>query len=48
LYKSPQKQCKTLNVEIFDGEIPLMHKVLQAAKDAGVSAVIAADVSVSQ
>lgn len=42
------KTYLTLNVEIFDGEIPMMHKVLQAAKDAGVSAVIAADVSVIQ
>jgi putative protease len=35
-------------VEIFDGEIQQMHKILQAAKEAGVSAVIAADVSVIQ
>lgn len=42
------KTYLTLNVEIFDGEIELMHKVIQAARDAGVSAVIAADVSVIQ
>jgi U32 family peptidase len=46
--KNNVKTYLTLNVEIFDGEIPLMHQVLQAAKDAGVSAVIAADVSVIQ
>lgn len=42
------KTYLTLNVEIFDGEIQQMHKILQAAKEAGVSAVIAADVSVIQ
>ena len=46
--KNKVKTYLTLNVEIFDGEIQLMHEVLQAAKDAGVSAVIAADVSVIQ
>lgn len=38
----------TLNVEIFDGEISQMHEVLDAAYKAGVSAVIAADISVIQ
>jgi putative protease len=38
----------TLNVEIFDGEIQQMHEVLDAAHNAGVSAVIAADISVIQ
>jgi putative protease len=42
------KTYLTLNVEIFDGEIELMHKVVSTAKEAGVSAVIAADVSVIQ
>jgi len=42
------KSYLTLNVEIFDGEIVQMHEVLDAAKEAGVSAVIAADVSVIQ
>ena len=42
------KSYLTLNVEIFDGEISQMHEVLDAAKEAGVSAVIAADVSVIQ
>ncbi|MCG8523164.1 MAG: U32 family peptidase, partial [Pseudomonadales bacterium] len=42
------KTYLTLNVEIFDGEIQQMHGVIDAAKEAGVSAVIAADVSVIQ
>ncbi len=42
------KTYLTLNVEIFDGELTQMHEVLEAAKNAGVSAVIAADISVIQ
>ena len=42
------KTYLTLNVEIFDGEIQQMHDVLLAAKESGVSAVIAADISVIQ
>lgn len=42
------KTYLTLNVEIFDGEMQQMNGVLDAAKEAGVSAVIAADVSVIQ
>lgn len=42
------KTYLTMNVEIFDGELDKMHEVLDAAKQAGVSAVIAADVSVIQ
>ena len=42
------KTYLTLNVEIFDGEIQQMHEVLEAAKEAGVSAAIAADISVIQ
>lgn len=42
------KTYLTLNVEIFDGEVQQMHEVLDAAKKAGVSAVIAADISVIQ
>ncbi len=42
------KTYLTLNVEIFDGEMEQMHSVLDAAKEAGVSAVIAADISVIQ
>jgi len=40
------KTYLTLNVEIFDTERDQMHAVLDAAKAAGVSAVIAADISV--
>jgi U32 family peptidase len=40
------KTYLTLNVEIFDNETDQMHDVLDAAKKAGVSAVIAADISV--
>ncbi len=40
------KTYLTLNVEIFDTEADQMHAVLDAAKQAGVSAVIAADISV--
>jgi len=46
--KKGVKTYLTLNVEIFDGELQQMHEVLRAAKDAGVSAVIATDVSVIQ
>jgi putative protease len=46
--KNGVKTYLTLNVEIFDGEMEQMQGVLQAAKEAGVSAVIAADVSVIQ
>ncbi|PIF05951.1 MAG: collagenase-like protease [Draconibacterium sp.] len=42
------KTYLTLNVDIFDGELQQMHEVLQTAKNAGVSAVIAADISVIQ
>ncbi|RIH66269.1 U32 family peptidase [Mariniphaga sediminis] len=40
------KTYLTLNVEIFDNETEQMHEVLDTAKEAGVSAVIAADISV--
>lgn len=42
------KAYLTLNVEVFDSETGLMHEVLDAAKEAGISAVIAADISVIQ
>ncbi len=42
------KTYLTLNVEIFDTEMGLMHQVVTAAKEAGVSAVIASDISVIQ
>lgn len=40
------KTYLTLNVEVFDSEAEQMHEVLNAAREAGVSAVIAADISV--
>ena len=40
------KTYLTMNGEIFDNEAEQMNAVLDAAKDAGVSAVIAADISV--
>ncbi len=40
------KTYLTLNVEIFDNETDQIHAVIDAAKKAGVSAVIAADISV--
>lgn len=46
--KNGVKTYLTLNVEIFDGEMEQMQGVIRAAKEAGVSAVIAADVSVIQ
>lgn len=36
----------TLNTGVFDNESETMQRILQAAKDAGISAVIAADISV--
>ena len=46
--KNGVKTYLTLNVEVFDNEMQLMHNVLDAAKTAGVSAVIAADIAVIQ
>jgi U32 family peptidase len=46
--KNGVKTYLTLNVEVFDNEMQLMRDVLDAAKQAGVSAVIAADISVIQ
>ena len=42
------KSYLTVNVEIFDEEFSTLNDVLTAARDAGVSAVIAADMSVIQ
>jgi U32 family peptidase len=46
--KNGVKTYLTLNVEVFDNEMQLMRDVLNAAKQAGVSAVIATDISVIQ
>ncbi|NQU86770.1 MAG: U32 family peptidase [Mariniphaga sp.] len=42
------KTYLTLNTEIFDNEVNLMEEIITAAKNAGVSAVIASDISVIQ
>jgi len=42
------KTYLSLNVEIFNTEIGQMHDILDAAKECGISAVIAADISVIQ
>jgi putative protease len=42
------KSYLTVNVEIFDEEFSTLNDVLSAARDAGISAVIAADMSVIQ
>jgi putative protease len=39
------KSYLTVNTVIYDEDMPLMRKIIDAAKEAGVSAVIAADVS---
>ena len=40
------KSYLTVNTIIYDKDIPLMHTIVDAAKEAGLSAVIAADVAV--
>lgn len=39
------KSYLTVNTVIYGEDIPLMHKIIDAAKEAGVSAIIAADVA---
>ncbi|MDR1332258.1 MAG: U32 family peptidase [Tannerella sp.] len=39
------KSYLTVNTVIYDEDIPLMQKIIDAAKEAGVSAIIAADVA---
>ncbi|MEI6679153.1 MAG: U32 family peptidase [Mariniphaga sp.] len=46
--KAGVKTYLTVNVEIFDEEFSTLSSVLTAARDAGISAVIAADMSVIQ
>jgi putative protease len=46
--KAGVKSYLTVNVEIFDEEFSTLSSVLTAARDAGVTAVIAADMSVIQ
>ena len=40
------KSYLTVNTIIYDEDIELMHRIVDAAKEAGISAVIAADVAV--
>lgn len=40
------KSYLTLNTVIYDGDIPLMRRIVDAARESGVSAIIAADVAV--
>ena len=42
------KTYLTLNTEVFDNEVELAHEIVRAAKESGVSAVIASDISVIQ
>ncbi len=46
--KAGVKTYLTINVEVFDEEFSILSEVLTAARDAGISAVIAADMSVIQ
>ena len=46
--KAGVKTYLTINVEVFDEEFSILAGVLTAARDAGISAVIAADMSVIQ
>jgi len=39
------KSYLTVNTIIYDGDIALMHEIIDAAKEAGISAIIAADVA---
>ena len=39
------KTYLTVNVVVFDNELDQLHQIIQAAKDAGVSAIIASDIS---
>lgn len=40
------KSYLTVNTIIYDEDIPLMHQIIDAAKEANISAVIASDVAV--
>ena len=40
------KTYLTVNTIIYDEDIPLMHEIVDAAKEAGISAVIASDIAV--
>ena len=42
------KSYLTVNTIIYEDDIPMMYKIIDAAKESGISAVIAADVAVMQ
>ena len=42
------KTYLTVNTIIYDGDIPTMHQIIDAAHEAGISAVIACDIAVMQ
>ena len=42
------KSYLTVNTIIYDEDIPLMHQIVDAAREAGISAVIASDIAVMQ
>jgi len=42
------KSYLTVNTIIYDGDIDLMHQIVDAAREAGISAIIASDVAVMQ
>lgn len=42
------KSYLTVNTIIYDEDIPLMHQIIDAAREAGISAIIASDVAVMQ
>ena len=42
------KTYLTVNTIIYDGDIPTMHQIIDAAREAGITAVIACDVAVMQ
>ena len=42
------KSYLTVNTIIYDEDIPLMHQIIDAAREAGISAIIASDIAVMQ
>jgi len=42
------KSYLTVNTIIYDEDIPLMHQIVDAAREAGISAIIACDIAVMQ
>src|SRR6056297_1620128 len=46
--KNNVKSYLTLNTVIYDEDIELMHEIVDVARDAGIDAIIASDLSVMQ